>query len=585
MTTEMFAHQGDSMIETLAPPATALRAVKLEEAPAKTGDGRTVLVRLVKYGVDAKVTDDGGRSYYTESFAPGSVRAELDSLVYREVPRSSDPHFDRPKLVGKISGFRSTDDGAFAEVRISSSTDGNDLLADLDEGLVRHVSMEFDSPTLPQRGTRATGPIVHRDAIVRGLLFTNVPQSPGADVIGRRSQQEPTNMSETPVAGPFKGQIEGNIDGNIITPDPVQPPDPNDPNAQFDPNAGRAQPQQMQNVGQAQRTSPSLQPAGTRATPAAAVSRFRSFGEFVQAAAYGSQRVSVEERELVYRALQQAALADVTGLIQTQWMTDVVDLVRLYTPVVESFAKFPLPEEGMTVAFPTVTQRPLAAKQSAEAAALSTRKVQITPTNITVDVYGGGQELGIATIQRTSPAYLDMVMRLYVIEMARAVDAAMTAAIVTASTVTNAQIEMGNTDALINAAYTAACVPFLTNLGRLPDFALINIPMWIKLANAVDGNGRPLFPTVSPFNPFGSLSFQSPDGQIRDLPFRVAPAIGVATEVAIVGVKEAAASEIGPIQNLQADVPETLVHQMAVFQFAAFGALQPAGLQKIVNLV
>ena len=564
---------------------TALRAVQLDEAPAKTGDGRTVLVRLVKYGVDAEVTDDGGRSYYVESFAPGSVRAELGSLVYREIPRSGDPHFDRPKLVGKISGFRSSDDGAYAEVRISSSTDGNDLLADLDEGLVRHVSMEFDAPTLPKRGTRATDPVVHRDAVVHGLLFTNVPQSPGADVIGRRSQQEQTNMSETPVAGPFKGQIEGNIDGNIITPDPVAPPDPNDPNAMFDPNAGRATPVQAQNVAPAQRVAPSLQPAGASRAVPAAFSRFRSFGEFAQACAYGTQRVSLEERDLVYRALQQAALADVTGLIQTVWQSEIVDLMRLYTPVIDAFQSMPLPDKGMTVAFPTVAQRPLAAKQTAEAAALGTRKVQITPTNVTVDVYGGGQEMGIATIQRTDPSYLDMVMRLYVMEMARAVDAAATAAVMTASIVTNAAIEMGNTDALIAAAFTAACLPFLTNLGRLPDFALINTVMWQKLANAVDTTGRPLYPTVSPFNPYGSVSLQTPDGQVRDLPFRVAPAIGVATEVAIVGVKEAFVSMVGPIQNLQADIPETLVHQMAVFEFAAFGALQTAGLQKIINVV
>jgi hypothetical protein len=172
-----------------------------------------------------------------------------------------------------------------------------------------------------------------------------------------------------------------------------------------------------------------------------------------------------------------------------------------------------------------------------------------------------------------------VVLRLYAIEMARAVDAAVTASVLTASIVTNAAIEMGNTDALINTAFTAACVPFLTNLGRLPEFALINTVMWQKLANAVDSTGRPLFPTVSPFNPVGSVSFVSPDGQVRDLPFRVA------TEVAIVGVKEAFVSMTGPIQTLQADIPETLVHQMAVFEFAAFGPLNSAGLQKIVNVV
>jgi hypothetical protein len=566
------------MTDTVDHTVTALRAVALEEAPAKTGDGRTVLVRLVKYGVDASVTDDGGRSYYTERFAPGSVRAEIGSLVYREIPRSGDPHFDRPKLVGKISGFRSTDDGAYAEVRISSSTDGADLLADIDDELVRHVSMEFDAPTLPKPGTRAAGPVVHVDAVVHGLLFTNVPQSPGADVLGRRSTPGETPMSETPVAGPFKGTIDGNIDGNIITPDPVEMPDPN---ASVDPNAGRASPQQ--NVAPAQRVAPTLAPAGA-VRAGSSLSRFASFGEFAQAAAFGESRISREERDLVYRAVTQANLADVTGLIQTQWVQELVDLVHEYTPVINAFLQRPLPDKGMTVAFPTVSVRPLAAAQGAEAASLSSRKVVIVPTNVAVAVYGGGQEMTIGTLQRTDPSYLDLVLRLYAIEMARAVDAAVTASVLTASIVTNAAIEMGNTDALIGAAFTAACVPFLTNFGRLPEFALINTPMWTKLANAVDSTGRPLYPTVSPFNPAGSVALTMPDGTVRDLPFRVAPAIGVATEVAIVGVKEAFVSMTGPLQTVQADVPDTLVHQMAVFQFAAFGALNAGGLQKIINV-
>jgi hypothetical protein len=569
---------------------TALRAVALDEAPAKVdGDGRTVMVRLVKYGVAATVTDDGGRSYYVEQFAPGSVRAEIGSLVYREIPRSGDPHFDRPKLVGKISGFRSTDDGAYAEVRISSSTDGADLLADIDDELVRHVSMEFDAPTLPKAGTRAAGPVVHVDAVVHGLLFTNVPQSPGADVLGRRSTPGETTMSETPVAGPFKGTIDGNIDGAIMTPDPV---DPIDPNASVDPNAQRAAPQQTSG---AQRTAPQLAPAaGARGMPR---SRFESFGEFAHAAAFGEAKVSTDERDMVYRALNMAragrrgyratelaTTADVTGLLQTQWVNRIVDLMRAYTPTVNSFSSDPLPDKGLTIARPVIGDRPTVAIQPGDGGLLVSNKVTVVPANWTVNTYGGGQDMTIATMQRTEPAYLDTVMGLYATEMAKALELAVATAVVAAADDTNAVIDLAEAaDTDIQTAFTAACLPFLTSLGRLPEFALISVKLWQRMANAVGTDLRPLFPTVSPFNPVGSVSLTSPDGQVRDLPFRVAPAIEPTglVSMAIVGVPEAFGTMIGNTQTLQADVPETLLHNLAVFEFAAFGKIDAAGLVQI----
>lgn len=571
----------------------ARRAVTLEAGPdIVISDGRTVLVRLVKYGVPADVTDDGGRSFYSETFAPGAVRAQIGALVYREIPRAGDPHFDKPKLVGQIAGFRSTNDGAYAEVRISDSTDGRDLLADIDAGIMRHVSMEFDAPTLPRPGSRATGPITHTDAVVMGLLFTNVPQSPGADVLGRRSIPGENPMSETPVAGPFKGSIEGNIDGTIMTPDPVVAPDPNAP---ADPNAGRAyQPAAARAV-----PSPSAAPPPAHSQRQTAGTRFESFGEFAHAAAFGTAQVSEDERAMcfrslnmarhgrgrAYRALEQATTADVTGLLQTQWILEIVDLMRSYTPTLNAFSTRPLPDKGLTISRPIITQGPLVAKQAADGAALASNKVEIVPSNFTVDTYGGGQEMTIATMQRTEPSYLDAVMRLYAVAMSKQLENAVAAQVLADANNVNAAIDLNvAADADLQIAFTAACVPFLTNLGRLPEFALISVALWTRMANAVGSDGRPLFPTVSPFNPTGSVSYTSPDGQVRDLPFRVAPGLDLtgAIQTAVVGVPEAFETMVGNVQTLQVDVPETLVHGLAVFEFAAFGVIDAAGLVQLL---
>ena len=543
---------------------TVLRALTMDPTVARTGDGRTIEVRLVTYNTQARVTDDGGRTFYQESFAPGSVRCEVDAPVYVEVPRSLDPHRDAPPLVGRIVGYRSTADGCYADVRIADSIDGRDLLALVDEKVMRHVSIEFDAPSIPTAG-RSAGPVVHTSATVTGLLFTNRPQAPGADILGRRSQGDPT-MTE--VATP-----EAPAPVAPVAPAPVVEPAP---------TALRAVP------GVTTLPPPALPGDVLNRMPEQlppVVSRFRSFGEFVHAASFGSARVSIEERETVYRALSQATTADATGLIQTQWIARIIDLVRKYTPVIESFDQGPLPDKGLTISIPKVTQRPVIAKQAAQGGVVGGQKVIIAPVNYTVDPYGGGQEMSVTVMQRSEPAYLDQVMRLYAIEMARQLETAVATALWTASSTVNAAIEMGNTDALIAPAFTAACLPFLNGLDRLPEFALLNTVMWQKMANAVGTDGRPLFPTVSPFNPVGTVSLTTPEGSVRDLHFRVAPKMGGATARAVVGVPEAWVTMIDSIQTLQVDVPETLIHQMSVFEFAAFGVTDATGLQTIVDLV
>jgi hypothetical protein len=570
----------------------AVRAVALEARRPDTpaGDGRTVMVRLVRYGVASRVSDDGGRSHYMETFAPGSVRAQDGALVYLETPRSQNPHLDRPALVGRIVGYRSLDDGAYADVRIADTGPGRDLLAMIDDRLMQHVSMEFDAPTLPRAGQRADT-VVHTEATVTGLLFTNTPQSTGADVLGRRAQPTTgdTAMSETPVAGPFKGTIEGNIDGSLMTPDPVAPVDPN---AAPDPNAGRAAPAPA--AGRATVTVGQVA-TGQRSTARRAVTRFESFGQFAHAAAFGAAQVSVEERESVFRALNMARTGrgmraldvadtgDVTGLLQTQWIFDIIDLMRAYTPTVNAFSSRPLPANGLVISRPVIKVRPAVGKQSADGAALTSTKAEFEPANFNVDTYGGGQEMTIATIQRTDPAYLEAVMRLYAVEMAKAIEAAAAAAVAAAADSVNTVIDLATSaDTDLQTAFTASCLPFLTGLGRLPEFALISVGLWQRMANAVDGNDRPLFPTVSPFNPAGSLSLTSPDGQVRDLPFRVAPGIATGSDqFAVVAVPEAFETMVGNVQTLQADVPETLVHGMAVFEFAAMGVVDGAGLVQI----
>jgi hypothetical protein len=108
---------------------------------------------------------------------------------------------------------------------------------------------------------------------------------------------------------------------------------------------------------------------------------------------------------------------------------------------------------------------------------------------------------------------------------------------------------------------------------------VLSVGAWQALAGAVDTDGRPIFPTVSPINPVGSVSLRSGDGTVRDLPFRVDPT--VAGNVAVVGMRDAALSLLGPVGTLGADVPSILGRDVAVYRFAAGGVTDPRGIVRI----
>lgn len=516
------------------------------------GDGRTVRVRLVAWDTPSQVTDDQGRTWYQESFKRGGLQVPPDvTLIPATVNHGGE-------TIGRLITIDDQPDGLYGDIRVSATRAGDDQLALIDDGLLS-VSVEFDD----HAGKAAHGSTVERDdAVVRAIAFTTVPQHSSAAVLGRRSHQETTPMSDDP---------------NL--PDPVDPPET--------PPA----PLTVVPAPEHQRSHAATRPDPTppRAAAAPVHTRYRSLGEFVNEAAHG--RIPLEERDRFYRALSAATTADIAGLMQIQWISDVIDLIRPSMPTVNAFAQRPLPDKGLSISRPIVTQRPTIGKQTTQNAivgsgGITSQKVTVGTATWTVDTYGGGQEMSIQTMLRSEPAYLDQVMRLYAVEMVRKLETDVVAAVLAAAaTVNTTIIELSNTATAYQDAFIDAADTVMGAIDRLPELAVINRKMWVLLAKALDSSGRPLFPGVSLFNPQGTMSITSTDGEVRGLRWFVAPKMDNTVANAVVGVPEAFETMVGPIQTLQNDVPETLTHQHAVFQFAAFGKVDASGLVRITNAV
>ena len=83
-------------------------------------------------------------------------------------------------------------------------------------------------------------------------------------------------------------------------------------------------------------------------------------------------------------------------------------------------------------------------------------------------------------------------------------------------------------------------------------------------------------------NAHGQMSLTNTDtGQVMDLAYAIIPSW--TGKVAVMGVRDAFRTMVGPMNTMQADVPETLSRDYAVYEFAAHGPVDTAGLVKIVD--
>ena len=513
------------------------------------GDGRTVEVRLVAWNTPADVSDDGGRTWYREQFTRGGLTPGADRLLVRNEHTGA--------VVGRVREITDRPDGAYAQVRVADTGDGRDLLALLDEDVVEHVSIEFDDDPTPPR----PGELVTRGrAVLTGLAFTLHPAHQSAAVLGRRSLPK-----ESPVT-----------DVNITPtePDP-DVPDPEIPEVP-EPARARALPAVRPSAGVHQ-----LHPAAT--VQPAPVGRFRSLGEFVRAAA--SRQLTLEERGRYFRALSSAGSGDAPGLFaQESWIGEIIDLRRNRTPSSTLFSQRPLPPTGNTINQPVIIQRPLVGLQDGELAQIPSRKVKIGSASWDVDTYAGGQGMSIQLIERSDPSYLNEVYRMYVTEMDLNLEAVVAAAVLAASDDTHPVQEVDATaqnhvNAFIDAAALLLKAPTIQSP---PEVLGMSVDMWVLLAKAKDTTGRPLFPALGPMNAHGQMSLTNTDtGQVMDLAYAIIPSW--TGKVAVMGVRDAFRTMVGPMNTMQADVPETLSRDYAVYEFAAHGPVDTAGLVKIVD--
>ena len=316
------------------------------------------------------------------------------------------------------------------------------------------------------------------------------------------------------------------------------------------------------------------------------VERFRSWGDYAHAIAnpgvvtpedYAAIQEAMLQSEL-RRAFVDVTTADVPGLVPPIWITDIAESISAARPFINLFSTRPLPDSGMTINFPKITQRPLVGKQTAEKTEIPSRKTTVATGTAPVLTYGGGEDVSVQVLRRTEPAYLGLMLQLYAEQMAIVMDtevitqalAAVTTPVVTLSAAA---------PAAWNSLLANAIGTMVQNSRMMPDVFIAGTSLWAAFAGASDSTGRPLFPNVNAFNPVGIISFTSTSGEVRGLTFAVDPNMPAAQ--GIIGNRDAFTTFVSGYQTMSADNPVKLGVDYAVFEFAAFAARRPDAAIKV----
>lgn len=510
--------------------------------PEVDPEARTFSGVLVPWNEPAEVRDKDGKAY-REAFARGSFEPTAGQPVYWHHEYRDDPY---AFPVGKVTEVRDEDDGLHIAGKLAETSKAADLHALMRDGIVTSLSAGFE----PIEQENRSGVLVRTKAALAEVSVTPRGAYPGAVVTEVRSITD-----EAPAS---------HIEGGASVPETTT----------YDDTEIRSAVEDLERR------------VATLATPApvAGAVEFRSAGEALKALARGEDAA----REVFTRAYSGAVTADTH--IQNGWVERAIKLVDRGRPVINFFDREPLPDEGLTIAYPKIgTTTDGTGAQAAQGDDLGYFEVTTTTGTATVATFGNYGQVTRQVIERAPASYLDAVYRAQVVAYAKATEASVRTAL-TGAAGTNTQA-MGATLAAstvaqwLSAVIDAGAAIDDNSVGLLADAVVVSRDVYKKLASFLDTAGRPVFgftgggDTVNGFGAgFGVVKLS---GQIADLPVIVNSALAANTALVVSRSALVSYESAGAPVRLDDENIINLSKSFSVYGYLASAVVDAKGITKI----
>lgn len=278
----------------------------------------------------------------------------------------------------------------------------------------------------------------------------------------------------------------------------------------------------------------------------------------------GRLPADTEARARITYALQNNLTSDIPGILPEPIVGSVVSLVDASRPLITSIggAKPMGGIPGKTFSRPKVTQHTLAGPQTAEKTELPSRKLIIGDVPFSKITKGGAVDVSRQSIDWSSPAAWDILIRDLADSYAIDTEEEAAAAFAAQADDTNAASAVATDDlkGWSEAMYAAAGKVY-ASARRLPDRIWISTDVW--------GSTGPLFDTACCQPVQGSSSFASFTGNMWSVPRIVVPSFPAGT--VIVGWSGAFEVYEEVIGLLTAVEPSLLGVEVAYGGYIAFG--------------
>lgn len=335
------------------------------------GEAREITAIGVPY--DTEITIDMWDGPWREKFAPGSVEDDRAILRYGH----ADP-------IGRITSSEDTPQGRRITATISRTTQGEDILTLVRDGVLDRMSIGFEPISHEETECEDGSTLITWTKVkAREYSIVEFPAYEAAEILSTRNKPTDTER-QTPM----------DTTANAAAPDPVITDQISDLTRSLDDIKATV----------AEIRSGDTTPAPDRDQ--------RSAGEFLRALVKGDEPTRAAANLIQERAFQGTTSAADASTKAPAWVGDVYRLIDNANPIVKAFSEASLPSEGLSIEYGRIKDNGLkVAVQANEGDNLVMGKLSTETATAPVKTFGGYTELSRQAIERTRANILDLHVR------------------------------------------------------------------------------------------------------------------------------------------------------------------------------
>jgi HK97 family phage prohead protease len=499
---------------------------------AADSETRTITGQIVAFDVAANAST-GKVLFQAGSIQPASVKLNLEHDSARPIGRSIDMSAD-------ASGMNAT-------FKISQTSAGTDALVEAMDGLRDGFSVEAEATEFAYN---EDGTMVVSAAQLVGVALTHNPAFNAARV-ERVAATEGDEVSESTEDAEETTTTEGDeVDNTVTNADAVESVE-----------AAKSITAAATAVGY---TKPRLDFSAPKHL------------EMSIKAALGSE----EARSYI------AAAADTTdnaGLVPTRQLTTVINgLANATRSNIDAISRGTLPDAGMSFEIPKITQLP-AVTEEAEAGTVADTDQTSEFLSVSVKKYSGSQTFSVELFDRSSPLFIDELMRNMAAQYAKVTDTAVNAALVSGATLDGTSITTYPTAAELLGVIARGAASVYSGTQGFARNLVVNTSQWSNLMTLND-SGRPIYNASQPSNAGGVVRPDSVRGNVAGLDLYVTANTAATTDTdgsILVINPDAYTWYESPTYQLRADVIATGQISVMMYGYGAIATKIGAGAFKV----